>query len=95
MAQQLPLEELVKKGEGQTLEFKRSLSLQHKGLKAVLERLGERYDWGHITKDKYLAEYDEIQKQLRQLAPEEDKVKNLDKFAHFLAHVANAWKEGT
>jgi hypothetical protein len=35
MAQQLPLEELVKKGEGQTLEFKRSLSLQRKGLEAL------------------------------------------------------------
>jgi len=35
MAQQLPLEELVKKGEGQTLELKRSLSLQSKGLEAL------------------------------------------------------------
>jgi len=35
MVQQLPLEELVKKGEGQTLEFKRSLSLQGKGLEAL------------------------------------------------------------
>ena len=35
MAQQLPLEELVKKGESQTLEFKTSLSLQRKGLEAL------------------------------------------------------------
>jgi len=35
MAQQLPLEELVNKGETQTLEFKKSLSLQRKGLKAL------------------------------------------------------------
>jgi len=35
MAQQLPLEELVKKGESQTVEFKRSLSLQRKGLEAL------------------------------------------------------------
>ena len=67
---------------------------QRARLEATLERLEKRYDWGHITQDKYLAEYDEIQKQLRQLAPAEDKVKNLDKFAHFLANVADAWKEG-
>ncbi len=35
MARQLPLEELAKKGEGQTLEFKKSLSLQRKGLEAL------------------------------------------------------------
>ena len=35
MAQRLPLEELVKKGESQILEFKRALSLQHKGLEAL------------------------------------------------------------
>jgi len=35
MAQQLSLEELVKKGESQTLEFKKSLSLQSKGLEAL------------------------------------------------------------
>jgi len=35
MAQQLSPEELVNKGEGQTLEFKRSLSLQRKGLEAL------------------------------------------------------------
>ena len=63
-------------------------------LEAMLEKLGKRYDWGHITQDKYLAEYNKIQKQLKQLAPAEDKVKNLDKFAHFLANVADAWKEG-
>jgi hypothetical protein len=44
---------------------------------------------GHITKDKYLAEYDELQKQMRQLAPAEEKVKNLDQLAHFLGHVSD------
>jgi hypothetical protein len=68
---------------------------QRARLEATLERLGERYDLGHIAKDRYLAKYDEIQKQLQQLVPVEDKVKNLDRFAQFLAHVADAWKEGT
>jgi site-specific DNA recombinase len=63
-------------------------------LEATLERLGKRYDWGHIKQDNYLAEYDEIQKQLRELVPAEDRIKNLDKLAHFLGNVADAWKEG-
>ena len=68
---------------------------QRARLKTALERLGERYDWGHITKNQYLAEHDELQKQLRQLAPAEEKVKNLDQLAHFLDHVSDAWKVGT
>ena len=35
MEQQSPIEELSGKGESQTLEFKKSLSLQHKGLEAL------------------------------------------------------------
>lgn len=35
MPEQLPLEELVRKGESQTLEFKKSLSLQREGLEAL------------------------------------------------------------
>jgi len=35
MAQQLPLEELLRKGEGQTLEFKKSLRLQREGLESL------------------------------------------------------------
>ena len=35
MPQQLTIKELVQKGESQTLEFKKSLSLQHKGLEAL------------------------------------------------------------
>lgn len=68
---------------------------QRARLNARLERIGERYDWGHMPKEKYLTQYEEIQKQLRALAPPEDKVKNLDRLAHFLSNVAEAWKEAT
>ena len=68
---------------------------QRASLEAALGRLGERYDWRHITKDKYLAEYDEINKQLKQLAPAEEKVKNIDKLARFMANIADAWKEAS
>jgi hypothetical protein len=82
------------------------MSKQKQGLKEKLEsgqnttdwafqRLGERYDWGHITKVQYLAEHNELQKQLSQLAPAEEKFKNLDRLAHFLDHVSDVWKVGT
>ena len=35
MPEQLHLEELIQKGESQTLEFKRSLALQRQGLEAL------------------------------------------------------------
>jgi predicted HTH transcriptional regulator len=48
MAKQLPLEELVKKGESQTLEFKRSLSLQRKGLEALCAMVNSELACGTV-----------------------------------------------
>jgi len=45
---------------------------QRKRLEAALQWLGERYDWGHITKDEYLAKHDELQGQLRRLTPQKE-----------------------
>ena len=66
---------------------------QRATLNARLERLGERYDWGHIAKEKYWVEYDDIQRQLRELAPADETTGNLDRLARFLANVADAWDE--
>ena len=66
---------------------------QRATLNARLERLGERYDWGHVAKKKYWAEYDDIQRQLRELAPADETTGNLDRLARFLANVADAWDE--
>jgi uncharacterized protein YukE len=66
---------------------------QQATLESRLERIKELYSWGHIARDKYLTEYEEIQKELKGLIPAEEKNKNLDKLAHFLSHVADAWEE--
>lgn len=58
-----------------------------------LARVKELYDWGHKSKDEYLADYDAIQRELRTLATPEDKGKTVDKLAHFLDNVVEAWKE--
>lgn len=66
------------------------------GIILVYEVMHEVEDqWGHISKSQYLEEYGELQKQLRQISPAEEKVKNLDQLAHFLSHVSDAWKVGT
>ena len=60
-----------------------------------LARIKELYEWGHKSKDEYLADYDDIQRELKTLAIPEDKGKSLDKLAHFLSNVVDAWKEAT
>ena len=60
-----------------------------------LARIKELYEWGHKSKDEYLADYDAIQRELVMLASPEDKGETLDKLAHFLGNVADAWKEAS
>ena len=60
-----------------------------------LEKVKDMYKWGHMSKDEYLADYGEIQKELKMLTVPDDKGKTLEKLAHFLANVADAWEEGT
>jgi hypothetical protein len=66
---------------------------RHATLENRLARIKELYEWGHKPKDEYLAEYDAIQRELRALAAPDDKRKTLDKLAHFLSNVVDAWKE--
>ena len=60
-----------------------------------LARIKELYEWGHKPKDEYLADYDAIQRELKALASPEDKRETLDKLAHFLGNVVDAWKEAS
>ena len=60
-----------------------------------LVRLKELYKWGHISKEQYVAEFEEAQRELGKISPIEDDNKVLDRLAHFLANVADAWKEAT
>ena len=68
---------------------------QKEALETSLKRLKELYRWGHISKEEYLADYEDAQRELGKLAPVEDKSKLLERLAHFLANVADAWKEAT
>ena len=68
---------------------------QKEALQASLKRLKELYRWGHISKGEYLSDYEDARRKLGKLAPAEDKSKLLERLAHFLANVADAWKEAT
>ena len=49
--------------------------------------------WGHKSTAEYLGDYERIQKQLRLLSPLEIRDTVLEKLAHFLANVAEAWDQ--
>ena len=67
---------------------------KHKAaLESRLKRAKELYEWGHKSRDEYLADYEDIQKQLRLLSPMEVRDDHLGKLAQFLASVAEAWDE--
>jgi len=64
-------------------------------LKNRLARIKELYEWGHKSKEEYLTDRDAIQRELKALAPPEDRGKTLDKLAHFLGNVVDAWREAS
>ena len=66
---------------------------QEERLKASLKRLKEQYRWGHISQQEYLKNYTETENQLRQLAPNKNGQEELERLAHFLSNVADAWRE--
>ncbi|MBE9482978.1 MAG: hypothetical protein IMY88_04785 [Chloroflexi bacterium] len=55
-------------------------------LRRRLEKVKDMYKWGHMSKDEYLADYGEVQKELKMLTVPDDKGKTLEKLAHFLAN---------
>ncbi len=66
---------------------------QRKQIEASLKRLKQQYRWGHISKEEYLKEHQEMEYQLRHFLSTgtmDDKFKRL---AGFLANVANAWRK--
>ncbi len=66
---------------------------QRERLKASLERLKQQHRWGHISNREYLKEYQETEAQIQQLTPRENTTDELQELAHFLANVADAWRE--
>jgi DNA invertase Pin-like site-specific DNA recombinase len=65
---------------------------QRTRIKAALQRLEDLYQWGHKSKQEYLAEYNSLRQELELLEPTPG-AQNLDKLAQFLKNVALAWKE--
>jgi site-specific DNA recombinase len=66
---------------------------QRERLKISIERLKQQHRWGHLSDQEYLKEYQETEAQIRQLTPSENKADELQNLAHFLANVADAWRE--
>ncbi|MFC1932948.1 hypothetical protein ACFLXU_04900 [Chloroflexota bacterium] len=64
-------------------------------LERRLTHLKNLYEWGDIDESEYRAKRDAIERELRALTPVQAIDENLDRFAHFLANVADAWKEAT
>jgi DNA invertase Pin-like site-specific DNA recombinase len=65
--------------------------------KAMLEkrlaRVRELYEWGDMTKQEYQQKRDAIQREMKTLVVADDSRSALSKLAHFLANVADAWRE--
>ena len=68
-------------------------SKQKARLEARLKKIKELYEWGHKTKEEYLTDYAEIQKELKALVPQEDKKEVLEKLALFLKDITLAWEQ--
>lgn len=60
-----------------------------------LTRIKELYKWGHISREEYQQQFGEIQCELDGVQIPEGDNTVLDRLAHFLANVADAWKEAS
>ena len=54
---------------------------------------GQQYRWGHISRQEYLDEYRGMEDGLRQLSPSISGHDELERLAHFLSSVAEAWQQ--
>ena len=66
---------------------------QEERLKASLKRLKEQYRWGQISQREYSKNYTETEYQLKQLTPGKNGQEELERLAHFLGNVVDAWRE--
>ena len=64
-------------------------------LETRLQRVKDLYEWGHKSKQEYLADYSAIRRDLQQLAPMEPQVNVLDKLVLFLRDITAAWEQAT
>ncbi|MFC1994468.1 recombinase family protein [Chloroflexota bacterium] len=64
-------------------------------LETRLRRVKELYEWGHKTKEEYLADCSEIRHELQKILPEKLNVDVLVKLADFLRDIRSAWKQAS
>ncbi|GAI37142.1 unnamed protein product, partial [marine sediment metagenome] len=79
----------------QKLQSVYDVERQKSRLEARLKRLEELYEWGHKTKEEYLADHAAIQRELQELIPVKDKGKELERLASFLKDITLAWEQAT
>ena len=64
-------------------------------LEKRLDRLKELYEWGDTPKAEYQVKREEIRREMATLAAPDEQGQVLGRLAHFLAKVADAWKEAS
>ncbi len=68
---------------------------ERKRLELRLERLKELYSWGDIDRSVYQRERDQIQQQLRTLAPERQRRHSVKKLVDFIKRISTVWSVAT
>ena len=66
---------------------------QNERLETRLHKIKQLYEWGHKTKDEYLSDYAQIQKELKTLKPVNNDGDIQEKLASFLKNITLAWEQ--
>jgi hypothetical protein len=77
------------------LEASYDVGNERKALQARLNRIKEMYEWGHKSREEYLADYTAIQHKLQELTPADVRSQALDRLASFLRDITAAWEHAT
>jgi hypothetical protein len=77
------------------LEASYYIENERKTLQGRLSRVKELYEWGHKSRQEYLADYASIHHKLQELTPTDVRPEVLERLASFLKDVAAAWGRAT
>ena len=64
-------------------------------LETQLRRIKVLYEWGDLSREEYRQKRDALQHQLQSLSPPRDDAGQLERLAHFLASMVEAWDSAT
>ena len=81
--------------EHRKLQSAYDVEKQKAALEARMKRVRELYEWGHKTKEEYLADYTAMRNELRKVIPTKPKVDVLEKLAAFLKDITLAWQQAS